>query len=355
MDAARARSLLADRYTRLLLEAAGRSGLDAASLFGGEPIFATRGRGTIWSHDDLGLVLRNLALAADDELWGLAPGGRTPLGTFRFACELFTVSGLLEEAFNRAFKLYDLLESVRFRLDVAGEEASLTVIAPPASPRHTAFLHEWWLWLWHYVAQWFVRSEFGVLKVEFPHAPALQPDSYHATFGSRCQFNADHARLIFASRELARPVARSLAEVDAFFAEKRVSLEYSPAVERRVSTSIKASLFRRLQRESTLPTLEEIAAEQGVTGQTLRRWLAAEGASYRRLKAEVRGLVARQHLCRPDATLSEIAIRAGFAETSAFTRAFRAWTGMKVSEFRQHIGDDGPEGPAADLRRAELS
>jgi AraC-like DNA-binding protein len=336
MDATQSRALLAARYTKFLLEAAGQSGIDTASLFGDEPVFATRGRSTPWGHDDLGRVSKSLRQAVGDELWGLIPGRKVPLGTFRYACELFTVSGVLEEAFARAFRLYDLMDVVRFRLDATGEEAALTVSLPAAGPRETAFLHEWWLWLWHYAAQWFVRAEIGLLRVDFPHRPVLAADVYQGTFGSRCQFGADAARLVFPRRDLYRPVARSLAEVERFFSGTYVSLDYSPAVERRVSVTIKVALLRRLQREGSLPTLEELACEQGVTGQTLRRWLIAEGVSYRSLKAEVRSLVAQQHLCRPDATLSEVASRAGFAETSAFTRAFRGWTGMNVSEFRHH-------------------
>jgi AraC-like DNA-binding protein len=345
MDSTRSRGLLAARYTRTLLDASRRSGVEVASLFGDEPVFATRGRSTAWGHDDLRLVSKNLQEALGDELWGMVPGHRVALGTFRFACELFTVSGVLEEAFGRAFRLYDLGGAVRFRLETNGDEASVAVILPPAGPRDAAFLHEWWLWLWHYVAQWFVRAEIGLSRVEFPHAPAPDAEVYGATFGSRCQFGAGAARIVFPRRELQRPVARSLAEVEELFSRTQVTLEYAPAVERRVSTSIKVALLRRLQRESALPTLEELAAEQGVTGQTLRRWLAAEGESYRGLKAEVRSLVARQHLSRPDATLSEVATRAGFAETSAFTRAFRAWTGMNVSAFRRRLDD--AQSPAA--------
>jgi AraC-like DNA-binding protein len=84
-----------------------------------------------------------------------------------------------------------------------------------------------------------------------------------------------------------------------------------------------------------------------MTSQTLRRWLAAEGHSYRSIKAEVRNLVARHHLARPDATLSEVAIRAGFAEASGFTRAFRSWTGMNVSQFRQSLADAQAAGEEA--------
>jgi len=335
MDATQSRAALAARYTTILLDAARRSDVDSAALFGDEPVFATRGRSASWSHDDLGVVSHNLRLATHDELWGMAPGKHIPLGTFRYACEQFALSGSLGEALARAFRLYDLMDSVRFQLHVTGEEASITVSLPSTAQPDADFLHEWWLWLWHYVAQWFVRSEISLFKVDFPHRPAVNPDVYDGTFGSRCSFKADAARIVFSREELSRPVTRTLDEVEDFFGRSYVSLKYSPDVERRVGISVKVALLRRLQREKSMPTLEELAGEQGVTSQTLRRWLLAEGHTYRALKAEVRSLVARHHLGRPDMTLSEVATQAGFAETSGFTRAFRTWTGMNVSQFRQ--------------------
>jgi AraC-like DNA-binding protein len=334
-DAAQGRALLASSYTQFLLDAAKGSGVDTAVLFGDEPVFATRGRRALWSHEDLQTVSRNLQLETGDELWGLSPGARIPLGTLRFACDLFPASENLGEALVRAFRLYDLMGAVRFELQSEGDQAAITIHLPPMPAASAAFATEWLFWLWHYVAQWFVRSGVSLMRVEFPHAPRVEPRLYDGTFGSRCRFGAKAARIVFPRQDLARAVTRTTQEVDELFARRSISLNYAPNVEQSASTALRIALLGRLQAQTAMPTLEDLAHDQGVTGQTLRRRLAAEGVSYRTLKAEVRSLVARQHLARPDATLSEVASRAGFAETSAFTRAFRGWTGMSVSKFRQ--------------------
>jgi AraC-like DNA-binding protein len=340
LDAAQGRALLASHYTQLLLDAARDIGVDPAALFGDEPVFATRGRRAQWSHEDLGIVSQNLRRATGDELWGLAPGFRVPLGTFRFACDLFPTSASLGEALTRAFRLYGLMGAVKFELRTEGDLASVVFTPPPMPPVYAAFVTEWHLWLLHYFAQWFVRSEIGRVRVDFPHAPQVEPSLYDGTFGSRTRFGMAEARIVFPKQDLARAPARTPEEVDAFFARTGVTLKYAPDVEQSVSTALRIALLGRLQAQSSMPTLEELAQEQGVTGQTLRRRLIAEGKTYRTLKAEVRSLVARQHLARPGATLSEVASRAGFAETSAFTRAFIGWTGMTVSKFRRTYGVD---------------
>lgn len=338
VDATQGRALLASHYAQLLLDAARDMGIDPAALFGDEPVFATRGRRAQWSHEDLGVVSQNLRRATGDELWGLAPGFRVPLGSFRFACDLFPASGSLGEALMRAFRLYGLMGAVKFELRTEGEQASVVFTPPPMAPAHAAFVTEWYLWVLHYFAQWFVRSEIGRIRVDFPHAPQVEPSLYDGTFGSRTRFGMDEARMVFPRQELARAPSRSPEEIDAFFARSGVTLKYAPEVEQSVSTALRVALLGRLQSQSTMPTLEELAHEQGVTGQTLRRRLLAEGVTYRSLKAEVRSIVARHHLARPGATLSEVASRAGFAETSAFTRAFVGWTGMTVSKFRRTYG-----------------
>ena len=348
MDAMLSRALLASRYTNILLQSAHRQGLDCAALFGDEPIYATRGGRRVWSHRDLGLVSKNLRLATDDEMWGMAPGQRVPLGAFKFACELCVTSETLGEALRRAFKLYDFAGPLRFRLDTAGETASIVVSPPQMEPSDATFQHEWWIWLWHYVAQWFIRAEIGLIRVDFPHQPGVDAEAYAGTFGSRCRFGAEDARIVFARQDLSRPITRTLDELEKFFDCSDVTLSYAPDVARSISISVKIALFRRLQHNEPLPTLEDLALEHGVTGQTLRRWLVAEHSSYRSLKAEVRCIIARHHLVRPDATLGEVASRAGFAEASAFTRAFRTWTGMNVTQFRRMAGgveppEDEPE------------
>ena len=114
---------LATQYTEILLETARQSGLDCNALFGDEPVFATRGRKPKWNNYHLGVMQMNLKHTMQDEFWGMLGDAHVPLGTFRFACELCTLSANLEEALTRAYRLYGLVsDGVRFRLDIDGGE-----------------------------------------------------------------------------------------------------------------------------------------------------------------------------------------------------------------------------------------
>lgn len=81
------------------------------------------------------------------------------------------------------------------------------------------------------------------------------------------------------------------------------------------------------------PSMTDIAAELCVTERTLHRRLAAENTSYRALVDEVRATLAAA-LLESGFTVEESARQLGFSETAAFTRAFRRWTGMPPSRYR---------------------
>ncbi|TDR35595.1 helix-turn-helix protein [Aquamicrobium defluvii] len=72
---------------------------------------------------------------------------------------------------------------------------------------------------------------------------------------------------------------------------------------------------------------------------SLRRSLRAEGQSYQVIKDELRAAIARSLLRESSLTVAEIAVEVGFAEPSAFYRAFRSWTGMSPGDLRSSSGN----------------
>jgi len=80
---------------------------------------------------------------------------------------------------------------------------------------------------------------------------------------------------------------------------------------------------------------------------TLRRRLEAEGGSYQAVKDELRRDAAIHHLCQSTLSVAEIAERLGFADGSAFHRAFKKWSGVQPGEYRRReSGAAGHRGAA---------
>jgi AraC-like DNA-binding protein len=79
----------------------------------------------------------------------------------------------------------------------------------------------------------------------------------------------------------------------------------------------------------------EIAARLGLSQRTSARRLASEGVTFSAVLESLRADLARQYLSDPDLSISRIAWLLGYEEVSAFTRAFKRWTGKTPREARQ--------------------
>lgn len=73
--------------------------------------------------------------------------------------------------------------------------------------------------------------------------------------------------------------------------------------------------------------VERVAAELGMSRQTLYRKLKGEGASFETLLDELRHKMALHYLDGKKVSVNETAYLVGFSDPSAFSRAFRRWTG----------------------------
>lgn len=84
-----------------------------------------------------------------------------------------------------------------------------------------------------------------------------------------------------------------------------------------------------------LPSIDEIARELNVSVSTLHRHLAAEKTTLQKIKDECRMQIAINYLADGQLSTEEMASELGFSEKSSFLRAFKRWTGMPPSAFRQ--------------------
>ncbi|RZI82483.1 MAG: AraC family transcriptional regulator, partial [Rubrivivax sp.] len=83
------------------------------------------------------------------------------------------------------------------------------------------------------------------------------------------------------------------------------------------------------------PRQEDVAARLSMTLRTLQRRLADLDTCYRDVLNDTRHRLALDHLAKARYSVGEISFLLGFSEVSAFTRAFRRWTGVSPSAWRQ--------------------
>jgi AraC-like DNA-binding protein len=158
-------------------------------------------------------------------------------------------------------------------------------------------------------------------------APPSGHGAHQAAFGVPAVFSAlaDSCRLD--SRALREPIAAADPAV------RQALLPYARARVSRRRTPWSAAV-RELAAES-LPGLAEAARALAVSPRTLQARLEEEGTTFAAVLDGTRKERAIALLAQPDLPISVIAVRAGFATPSAFTRAFRRWTGLSPSDFRR--------------------
>jgi AraC-like DNA-binding protein len=85
------------------------------------------------------------------------------------------------------------------------------------------------------------------------------------------------------------------------------------------------------------PRLEVVAEAVGMSPRALQRALSEEETSYTSLLELARFDLAREWLGERDRPICDIALCLGYSEQSAFTRAFRQWTGTSPRNYRRLI------------------
>jgi AraC-like DNA-binding protein len=93
----------------------------------------------------------------------------------------------------------------------------------------------------------------------------------------------------------------------------------------------------RIKLPEGYPSLDTIAAELGQPPSAIQRSLAFEGLSYKDLVETTRQDLAQVYLRQAHMALSEIAFLLGYSELSAFSRAFRRWTGVSPRDYRDQL------------------
>ncbi|MFG0605284.1 AraC family transcriptional regulator [Vibrio mimicus] len=102
------------------------------------------------------------------------------------------------------------------------------------------------------------------------------------------------------------------------------------------SASLKEKITQILvENPGNYPSIEQLAAELGMSSRTLRRHLKNEATSYQQILDHVRYHLARHFLASTQLHIEEISERVGFSDAANFRHAFRKWSGYSPKQYRQ--------------------
>jgi AraC-like DNA-binding protein len=277
-----------------------------------------------------------VAREIDDEFFGL-DRRRMKVGSYALLSRALLGAGTLRRALPQMLRgLALFLDDIHGELAVQGAdggEARIGINNRIADSADRRFADETLLVMVHGLACWLVGRRIPLRAAEFGFARPAHAAEYTLMFSEHLRFGCECSALRFDARLLDLPLVQTPATLKPFLrdAPQSVFLKYkNPA-------SWTARLRRRLRGcvgHDAWPTLEALAAEWQVAPTTLRRRLEAEGGSHQRVKDQLRLDLAIDLLSRTDTPAADIATQLGFADASAFHRAFKRWSGVQPGEYR---------------------
>ena len=175
--------------------------------------------------------------------------------------------------------------------------------------------------------------QWSPLEVRFEHA---RPDGYRdheKCFGAPVQFGRQTNALAFLRTDLdarmPNPDPYLFSMVQSFLQSRRPAKQDTEAFAARIRTEIRTRLGRGL------PTLHDVAEYLNLTEAAFQHQLKANNITFADIQRAARQELALHYMGNPDMTLSEIAFALGYSELSAFSRAFRSWTGTSPQRYRR--------------------
>ena len=166
--------------------------------------------------------------------------------------------------------------------------------------------------------------------VHVTHARPAHHAEYDRIFKAPVNFSSDRNALLIEDQWLKRKTGRSNRYVFGIFSERAEALLASLETCETTRGRVEGVLIPILHTGETSMNL--IARAMGVSRSTLYRQLKAEGVSYEALLDDLRHRMALHYLNGRKVSVSQTAYLVGFSEPSAFSRAFKRWTGSPPAQ-----------------------
>jgi len=313
------------------------SGLDAQELFkrhGIDPALLSDPNARIptstWD-----LLTLDAASQISDPAFGLLAARcwhPSNLGALGYA---WLTSSTLRTGLGRVVRYWRLLgESSTTHLEESSAGLTLVLARQALNPVSSAVAADFILSLLVDMCRMNAGASLRPVSVNLLRKRPKDSQVYRRHFGCAVHFAADEESFTLSRKDVDRPLPTSnrqlAATLDRILAEQLAHLDKKNVVAR-----CQAHLLDQL---CSGEISEDGMAEQlHMSRRTLQRKLAEADLTYQKLVDDTRRDLAMRHLEDPRHSITDVTFLLGFSQQSAFTRAFKRWTGVAPSEYRaQH-------------------
>jgi AraC-like DNA-binding protein len=175
-------------------------------------------------------------------------------------------------------------------------------------------------------------TDWNPANVLLSRRPPPDLTRYRRFFRAPLCFNADRNAVVFPSRWLNHRIRG--ADALLYRHLERAANELHARRKTHIVSEVRGLLLKSLaDRQSTIGA---VARQIGMHERTLHRRLRKEGTSFQRELDDVRHEMARQLLAGSAMSIARVATTLNYADASAFSRAFKRWTGVTPARWRKH-------------------
>ena len=169
-------------------------------------------------------------------------------------------------------------------------------------------------------------------EVYFEHPKPENSKEHERAFDAPVFFSQKFNAIVFDQAILEKPMPNPDLKLMAITRACLETLQTNSPINQNLTDKIRNLI--RIKLADGYPSLESIAESLYMSTSAIQRNLAWEGLSYTELVEEVRKALAEMYFKQRNLSLSEISYLLGYSELSAFSRAFRRWTGHSPREYR---------------------
>ena len=177
-------------------------------------------------------------------------------------------------------------------------------------------------------------SSWNPAQVHFSRNQPHTLTPYKRFYKAPLAFNQEQNGILFPAQWLDRPL--NTADVHLFKHLEKEAEKYHTKYPDNILGNLRRLILASLSLRDF--SVERIASELGMHKRTLYRKLQEEGTSFQHELEAIRYEIAQNLLLHRTTTLNEIAAKLGYSEISAFSRAFKRWSGTTPTQWRaNHI------------------
>lgn len=285
-------------------------------------------------------MLANAAESIGDSSLGLHLAERADIASFDIHAYAMLSSPTFGAACERLCRYQRLIhDTTRVVLEVAPPIATLRHVLPgaPAIPRHSA---EFVITSWLRVGRLATGIDWSPVEVRFAHARPDDTGEIERFYRAPVRFSSAENALVFAAALLDTPCVAADPGLLELLDRHAADLLGRVPLRRSLAERVRAAVAEELR--GGVPRAPAVAGQLRMSVRTLHRGLAAEGATFSEVLDQMRHELAIRHLAEKHLAIGEVAFLLGFSELSSFYRAFKRWTGMTPSAYREQSQRGNP-------------